>query len=358
VLEFNPAAERTFGYLREQALGKELCELILPPSLRDSHRIDLDREHAPGEGAVLGKRVETVGCRADGCEFPVEMAVVPVRMGDTILFTAYLRDISERRRAERRREAQHALSRVLASAATLEEALPTALEAVAHGLECDLGAFWPASPPAGGPACAGVWHAPSPSLARLADECLRGPPPAETWAGGEAAVLADLSVDPACPLGPGAARAGLRSAFVVPVRGGGEALGVVGLFSRREQRADDALLQQFADVGSQLGQFLARQRAGESLRESESILRAFYESTGLMMGIVEVGGDEILHLSDNAAAASFLGLTPERMRGRKAGELGVPAEHVEQWLAAYRGSEPSWPCRPTWTPSSASTWGW
>src|SRR5262249_53299233 len=50
-------------------------------------------------------------------------------------------------------------------------------------------------------------------------------------------------------------------------------------------------------------------------------------------------GDEILHLSDNAAAANFLGLTPERMRGRRASELGVPAEHVEQWLAAYREGE-------------------
>jgi PAS domain S-box-containing protein len=338
ILEYNPAAVRTFGYPREAVLGKELCELIIPPALRDSHRIDLSRAQAPGEGAVLGRRFETVGCRADGSEFPVEMAVVPVRMGETILFTTYLRDISERRQAERRREAQHAVSRVLASAAALNEALLPVLEALARGLECDLGAFWQAGP-GGAAVCVDAWHLPEPGPTALAVECRRTPLETDAWARREAAALCRLPAELDRPLGAEAARAGMRTAFVLPVRRGGEALGALTLFSRREQEADDAVLQLLADVGHQLAQFIDRQRACQSLRENESILRGFYESTGLMMGIVEVDGGTTVHLSDNAAAAAFLGRSPEEMRGRTERELGVPEEQSEQWLAAYRESE-------------------
>jgi PAS domain S-box-containing protein len=339
VLEFNPAAERTFGYPRAAALGKELCELIIPPALRDSHRIDLERGRGPGEGAVLGKRFETLGSRADGSEFPVEMAVVPVRMGETVLFTAYLRDISERRRAERQREARHAVSRVLAGAASLDAALPPVLEALGRGLECELGAFWQTAPPHGAPACAGLWHAPGEAMGVLAGRCWGTAPAGGAWAGSEVAVIADLAADRDGPLFPEHTRANLRSAFVVPVRSGPEALGVVGLFSRREQPADEAVLQLLADVGRQLGQFIDRQRAGQSLRESESVLRGFYESTGLMMGIVEVAEGQIRHVSGNAAAAAFRGRSPEALRGRTDGELGLPADYSEQWLAAYGESE-------------------
>jgi PAS domain S-box-containing protein len=339
VLEFNPAAERTFGYPRAAALGKELCELIIPPALRDSHRIDLGRERGPGEGAVLGKRFETVGCRADGAEFAVEMAVVPVRLGETVQFTAYLRDISERRQAERRREAQHAVSRVLAGAAALDAALPLVLEALGRGLECELGAFWQTAPPPGAPACAGLWHAPAEELAQSVGRCRGAAPTGAAWAGSEATVVADLAADRDDPLASELAQAGLRSALVVPVRSGKESLGVVGLFSRRQQPADEVVLQLLADVGRQLGQFIDRQRAGQSLRESESILRGFYESTGLMMGIVEVADGQIRHVSGNAAAAAFHGWSPEAMCGRTDGELGLPADHAARWLAAYRQSE-------------------
>ena len=334
VLEYNPAAERTFGYPREAALGKELCELIIPPALRDSHRINLDHEYAPGEGAVLGRRFETVGCRADGSEFPVEMAIMPVRMGDTIQFTAYLRDISERRRAERRREAQHTVSRVLASFAGLDEALPAVLEALTRGLECDLAAFWQTAQ-GGATPCTGIWYASDKE--ELANPCRAQAGPGKLLAYREATILRELSEAAIGPLGKESARLGLRSALILPVHSGGEVLGVVSLFCRREPCGDDAVLQMLADVGSQLGQFIDRQRAGQSLRESESILRGFYESTGLMMGIVEVAGEEIIHLSDNAAAAAFL--IPAEIPGGTESSATVAADQREQWLAAYRESE-------------------
>jgi len=75
VVEFNPAAERTFGYRRTDAIGQELAELIVPPSLRERHRKGLAHYLATGEGSVLGKRIELSAMHADGTQFPVELTV-------------------------------------------------------------------------------------------------------------------------------------------------------------------------------------------------------------------------------------------------------------------------------------------
>src|SRR4051812_18933419 len=72
VLEFNKAAERVFGYSRDQAVGQELASLIIPPALRDRHWAGLQRYLETGEGAVLGKRMEVPALRADGSEILVE----------------------------------------------------------------------------------------------------------------------------------------------------------------------------------------------------------------------------------------------------------------------------------------------
>ncbi|HWM44747.1 MAG TPA: PAS domain S-box protein [Burkholderiales bacterium] len=100
VVEFNTAAERTFGYRRAAALGKELAELIIPPRLRAQHRQGLARYLKSGEGPVLGRRTEMPAVRADGSEFPVELSVTRIATEGAPLFTAYLRDITERKRAE------------------------------------------------------------------------------------------------------------------------------------------------------------------------------------------------------------------------------------------------------------------
>jgi PAS domain S-box-containing protein len=98
VLEFNPAAERTFGYARAEVLGKEMAGLIIPPSLRDQHSLGLARYLATGNGPVLGKRIEMTAMRADGSEFPVELSILRVGVQEPPVFTGFIRDITERKR--------------------------------------------------------------------------------------------------------------------------------------------------------------------------------------------------------------------------------------------------------------------
>ena len=100
ITEFNPAAEHTFGYRRDDVLGKHLAEVIIPPALREKHRQGFARYQATGEARLLGRRIEMTAVRADGTEFPVELAISRIPLEGPPSFTGYLRDITERKRAE------------------------------------------------------------------------------------------------------------------------------------------------------------------------------------------------------------------------------------------------------------------
>ena len=100
VVEFNPAAERTFGYSRSGVIGRELGSLIVPLRMREAHQKGMAHYLETGEGPVLGKRLELPAVRADGTEFPVELAITLIPTDGPPLFTAYLRDIGERKRVE------------------------------------------------------------------------------------------------------------------------------------------------------------------------------------------------------------------------------------------------------------------
>jgi PAS domain S-box-containing protein len=109
IIEFNAAAEKTFGHERARIIGKELAATIVPLPLREAHRRGLAHYLATGHGPVLSKRIEITGMRADGSELPVELAIAPIHLGEHPIFTAYLRDITERKRAEKDlREAKEA----------------------------------------------------------------------------------------------------------------------------------------------------------------------------------------------------------------------------------------------------------
>ncbi|MCA9519138.1 MAG: PAS domain S-box protein [Myxococcales bacterium] len=116
VIEFNPAAERTFGYRRAEVLGQDMADLIVPPQHRAAHRAGMARWLVTGEGAILGRRIEITAVRKGGEEFPIEIAVLPLDVPGARFATAYLRDITARRRAdEHQRLLAEAAERLAAS---------------------------------------------------------------------------------------------------------------------------------------------------------------------------------------------------------------------------------------------------
>src|SRR5438552_14531552 len=113
VREFNPAAERVFGFRREETIGRELAELIVPPALRERHRRGLAHYLKTGEGPVLGRRIEINALRRDGSEILVELAITPFHIDDSLFFTAYFRAIPERVRREKRRAGRYTVASLL-----------------------------------------------------------------------------------------------------------------------------------------------------------------------------------------------------------------------------------------------------
>jgi len=104
VIEFNPAAERTFGYTRDEAIGKRLADLIIPHRFREAHMSGLARYTATGEAHVLGQRLELPALRKDGTEFQSELTITRSDIGGEQTFTGVLRDISQRKTQEVERE--------------------------------------------------------------------------------------------------------------------------------------------------------------------------------------------------------------------------------------------------------------
>ncbi len=100
ITEFNPAAEHTFGYRRDQVLGKRLADIIIPPSYRETHVRGFERYLTTGEARVLGKRLEMTALHADGTEIPIELAITRIPTDGPPSFTGFMRDITKRKRAE------------------------------------------------------------------------------------------------------------------------------------------------------------------------------------------------------------------------------------------------------------------
>ncbi len=139
ILEFNPAAEKTFGYRCEEMLGKPMAEYLVPDSVREMHYEGLRRQVENGHSTILGTRVETTALRADGSEFPVELAITRIEdSSGSPLFTAFLRDITERKEMEQRLELQAAHDDLtgLYNRRTFEESLQRALLTASETPHC------------------------------------------------------------------------------------------------------------------------------------------------------------------------------------------------------------------------------
>ncbi len=132
IIQFNPAAERTFGYQDREVIGKEMGELFIPPSVRERQKRSFQIYQATGGGSMLGTRVEVPAYRKDGTEFIAEMSTQPLTLEGELVFTLFLRDITERKRAEgalqreveQRRQFEEALRRERDLLKTLMDNLP------------------------------------------------------------------------------------------------------------------------------------------------------------------------------------------------------------------------------------------
>jgi PAS domain S-box-containing protein len=101
---WNASAEDIFGWKREEAIGRQLVETIVPPASRGAHNRALERFLRTGEGPVMNKTIEQMAMHRDGHELPVELTISPLKFGEGYVFNSFIRDITERQEAQREAE--------------------------------------------------------------------------------------------------------------------------------------------------------------------------------------------------------------------------------------------------------------
>lgn len=273
VSRWNEAAERVFGWSEPEVLGR--FNPLLPEGEEESFQRLL-------QAALDGRsrrEVEALRRHKDGSLLDVSISSAPLvdASGEVTGMVLMLADVTERRRAERRLAAQHAVTRVLAECMTLDEAAPRVLEELCGALGWELAGLWTVDEERQRLRLASSWHAGDRRFDRFVDESWtlelgRGEGfPGTVWeTGGVRWSVVDIA---GFTRSQAAEAAGLHGALAGPVVGGGEVLGVLELFSAQTREPDDELVAMLTSVGGQIGQFIRRARADSDVREREERFR-------------------------------------------------------------------------------------
>jgi len=102
ITDWNHPAEKIFGWTKDEAVGRHLDELIIPPQFRDAHRQGLEDFLRTGGGPLINRLLEQTAIRRDGTEFPVELSFSPLKLGNAYIFSGFIHDITERKHLEHR----------------------------------------------------------------------------------------------------------------------------------------------------------------------------------------------------------------------------------------------------------------
>jgi diguanylate cyclase (GGDEF)-like protein/PAS domain S-box-containing protein len=263
ILDWNVAAERTFGYAREEVLGHELAATIVPEFSRQAHRDGLERYLRTGEGVLLGKRSELSAIHRDGYEFPIEITIACDRSGDggALTFHAFLQDISERRLSDQVLRAMRSVTTAMARAETPQQALEALLERLGQDMGWDVGGFW-ALADDGVLELAAVWaggRVDASELDRLNHQLRLEPGaglPGQALERREPVWIEDYPADPRMLRSRAARTAGLHSAVAVPATRESDVVGVIEFFSADVRVRDRAAVGALATVGGHIGELL------------------------------------------------------------------------------------------------------
>lgn len=248
-------------------------------------------------------------------------------------------DVTARKEAEQRRATQHAITRILAASATIEEAAPRLLGTIGERLGWGVGAVWMPDARDDVLRCVGTWSrvpVTVPEFLALTRErtFVRGVGlPGRVWAEGRPAWIPDVVRDARFLRAQVASRGGLHAALGFPLTRGDRVLGVMELFSHQIRSRDEELLEMTGSIGSQIGQFVERARAEKALRESERRFRSLIERSS--DGIMLIGPDGLVAY-ESPSTRRLLGNEEPELVGRHLLDLIHPDDRSEAQEALAR----------------------
>jgi diguanylate cyclase (GGDEF)-like protein/PAS domain S-box-containing protein len=270
IVKWNDAAERLFGWKEQEVLGKLMP--FVPPELEDEVM-------AMRQRLRFGEPVtdfETVRLHKNGTRINVSLSTTIMRdsAGQPTGFITLATDITERKRAERRLQMEHSVTRILEESRSVEDALPRLLHTIAEAGGWAYAARWELDKPANLLRCMETWCVDAPEVrefmafSRVRNQTVgtsKGPIH-QVWVTNAPVWIPDVAHDINMRRAPAALKAGLHSVFAFPILVGDEFYGVIELFARDARQPDPGLLGAVHTIGSQIGQFMARKTAEQNLR--------------------------------------------------------------------------------------------
>ncbi len=269
----NPSWEQTLGISRKELLSQPYIEFVHP----DDRETTLKESEKIADGAAIFSFENRFRCD-DGTYIWLLWNATP--SSDQNLIFAVARDITLRKRAERRLAVGYTLTRILAEAENLGAASPLILRTICEGLGWEMGAFWRLDELAHVLRCVDLWHMPGqefPGFERATRELTfrRGESlPGLVWETGQAKWVTDVPERENFPRIKVARSEGLNSGFAFPIRIDDRVVGVVEFVSREIRTHEPELLEMFDSIGSQIGQFMERRRAESELKLYADYLEA------------------------------------------------------------------------------------
>jgi PAS domain S-box-containing protein len=348
ILFVNRAVEEIFGYTHAELIGQSMT-MLMPEYLRHVHRSGLKRYLSTGARHISWEAVELPGLHKDGREIPLEISFGEFVEDGRRFFTGIARDITERRKLERRLAVQFQVARILTESDSLSVAAPLLLQSINESLGWDLGQMWVLDRDANVMRWLAAWRAPSLPAAEFEDASrnrtfLPGVGlPGRVWETGVSEWVSDIADDPNFRRGAFAAKAGFRSAFGCPITFGNQVSGVMEFFSHDSQLPDQILLDMMSGIGNQIGQFVEHKRVEEErVRLLDRELRARHEveiAIDRMARVQSVTDVALAHLSLDELLAELLNRVRDAMTVDTVAILLLESEGDELVAWAAKGLE-------------------
>ena len=294
ILDWNRQAATTFGWAREEVIGRSVIETLIPERHRGFWEEAFEQIRRTGSYESLDRRVEFNALHREGHELPVEGTMTKVLIGSSYSLNAFVHDISERTRAAALEQVQHGVTRVLSEAADMEAAAPLLLAVLCTQTGWRFGAFWEVDETGDELSCLATWSDGSASLEEL-DRVSRSITlpagvglPGRVWGKGEPTWIPDLSRDPNLVRTEQFAAAEMRSAVAIPVISGTRPFGVFEFLTHELRPQDDRLIETLSTISIQVGHFVARRNAERRAIEHAQQLSTVAEATRELARMTEM----------------------------------------------------------------------
>lgn len=290
ITDWNQQSEIIFGYPRDEAIGSDLADLIIPEELRAAHRLGIERFLATGEGPVIDQRIEVEARRKDGRRIPIELAISAVRIDASYSFFAFLHDITDRLRLERYRRTQIDVAGVLASGGLHDDVLQGLLRATGTQMGWEIGTLWTFDETGRYLRCGSAWVADGIDGADFVEQSreleLRAGVglPGRVVASSEPAWVENLFDDTNFPRSGAARTAGMRSGVAIPIMVESSVIGAMDFYRSEVTPPDAPQIAMLQWVGVLVGQYLERERVMRSLVMRRAELKQVNEQLELFVG--------------------------------------------------------------------------